>query len=312
MIRVGVVGATGYAGAELVRILLGHPRVELAAVASRSRTGRLDAALPALAGFTELEFVAPDALPDLDAVLLAVPHGAAAPLLPSLRAPRIFDLSRDHRHADGWVYGQVEWNGAQLPDADRIAVPGCFATAIALALAPFAKAGLLAGPARVAAATGSTGSGATPSPTTHHPERFVNLKAYKVLSHQHAPEITTFLRTLGPFPHLHFVPLSAPVDRGILATCFLPLQPGVDAAAVLADAYGDAPGIRLRAGSPELRQVRGTALCDLFATQDGDEAVVLSALDNLGKGAAGQAVQCLNLAFGLPQQLGLRTPALLP
>ena len=322
-VRVGVVGVTGYAGAELVRLLLEHDGVELAAVASRAAAGqRLDAVHPALRGLSELVVGTPDvaALAQLDAVFLAVPHGAARELAAGLEAagaPRIIDLSADHRHAKGWIYGQAEWHAAQLAGATRIAVPGCFATAIALAIAPFVAAGRLAGPARVVAATGSTGSGFAPSRATHHPERFVNMKAYKVLSHQHGPEITQFLTGLGPFPGLRFVPLSAPVDRGILATVFLQLDGGAvqTTKAVLDDlraAYAGHPLVRVGPESPELRQVRGTALCDLSAVADGDEVVVLSAIDNLGKGAAGQALQCLNLALSWPTHRGLRAAALLP
>ncbi len=321
--RVGVVGATGYAGAELVRLLLGHPSAELAVVASRGAAGRrLDAVHPGLLGCTELVFQAPapSALAELDAVFLAVPHGTATALAGALDqadAPLVIDLSADHRHAPGWVYGQVEWHGPQLIGATRIAVPGCFATCIELALAPFVASGRLHGPARVVAATGSTGSGATATGATHHPERFVNMLAYKVLRHQHAPEVTRFLRGLGAFDALHFVPLSAPVDRGILATCFLQLDGGdpqdTDLLTdFLAAQYAEDPAVHVRAGSPELRHVRGTARCHLSVHADGAEVVVLSAIDNLGKGAAGQALQCLNLACGLPVDTGLRAPALLP
>ncbi len=321
--RVGIVGATGYAGAELVRLLLTHPDVELAAVASRSKVGvRLDAVHPALIGITDLVFEAPDpsALAALDAVFLAVPHGTAAVLAATLDragAPLVLDLSADHRHAPGWVYGQAEWHRELLPGATRIAVPGCFATSIELALAPFVATGRLHGPARVVAATGSTGSGATAKAATHHPERFVNLKAYKVLAHQHGPEVTTFLRGLGGFEALHFVPLSAPVDRGILSTCFLQLDGGADQdtaalTSFLAEHYASHPAVSVRRGTPELRHVRGTARCHLAVHADGAEVVVLSAIDNLGKGAAGQAVQCLNLAWGLSVDRGLRAPALLP
>lgn len=321
--KVGVVGATGYAGAELVRLLLGHPQAELAAVVSRGAAGRrLDAVHPGLIGCSDLVFEAPDpeTLATLDAVFLAVPHGTATELAADLDragAPLILDLSADHRHVAGWVYGQVEWHRSQLPGATRIAVPGCFATAIELAIAPFVASGRLHGPARVVAATGSTGAGATAKAATHHPERFVNLKAYKVLSHQHGPEVTAFLGGLGRFDALHFVPLSAPVDRGILATCFLQLDGGAsqdtaELTAFLADAYAEHAAVSVRTGTPELRHVRGTARCHLAVHADGAEVVVLSAIDNLGKGAAGQAVQCLNLACGLPVDAGLRAPALLP
>ncbi len=319
--RVGVVGGTGYAGAELVRWLLGHPDVELAAVTSTSRAGDSVAAIhPGLAGVTDLHATTFDAatLAALDAVLLAVPHGAAEGPVAALEAagaPRILDLSADHRHRDGWVYGAAEWHADRLRGATRVGVPGCFATAIALAIAPFVAAGLVDAPVACAAVTGSTGSGATPKPGTHHPERFVNLKAYKVLSHQHAPEITTFLRGLGRFPGLRFVPLSGPFDRGILATAFVQPSTALDpdaARALLDDAYRDHPGVRVRDGSPHLRHVRGTAFCDLSVAVEEETVAVLSAIDNLGKGAAAQAVQCLNLSLGMPVDRGLRSAPCLP
>ncbi len=314
--RVAVVGAAGYAGAELVRLLLAHPEVELAAVGSRSRVGeRLDQVHPGLLGFTDLAFSPLDlaALARHDVVFLAVPHGTASELVAGLDragAPCVIDLSRDHRHAAGWVYGQAEWHREQIVGARRVAVPGCFATAISLALAPFVASGPMQGPARVVAATGSTGSGASPSATTHHPERFVNMKAYKVLTHQHTPEIERFLRGLGALDAVHFVPLSAPVDRGILASCFVQVDDGLDADALVRQAYRAHPAVRVRDDSPQLRWVRGTGLCDLSVTQQGDEVVVLSALDNLGKGAAGQAMQCLELSRGL--RAAPAAPAVLP
>ena len=319
--RVGVVGATGYAGAELARLLLSHPDVELAAVVSRGRAGeRLDAVHPGLLGCTDLVFETFNAkrLADLDVVMLAVPHGQATALVSQLDgayAKSIIDLSADHRHADGWVFGQAEWHADQLAGAKRIAVPGCFATSVMLACAPFAAAGRLTGPVRCVAATGSTGLGATPKQAGHHPERLLNLKAYKVLSHQHGPEISTFLTSLGPFPGLRFVPLSAPLDRGILATCFFELSPRCsleEARSIVSSAYAPHPLVRVREAPPEVRHLRGTAFCDLAVFEQDGEVVVLSAIDNLVKGAAGQAVQCLNLSLGLAVDSGLRGLPCLP
>ena len=321
MIRVGVVGSTGYAGAELIRLLIRHPRVELAHIVSNSQSGtRLDELHPALLGCTDLiaQPFDPEELAKLDAVLIGVPHGKAAPLCEALHAAgakRIFDLSRDHRHAEGWVYGLAEWAHQSLSGATRVAVPGCFATAISMASAPFVEKGLVDGPIRVVAATGSTGLGATPSKSGHHPERFTNMKAYKVLTHQHRPEVETFLGGLGQFDGLRFVPISAPVDRGILATVMIPLSSDMDdaaAKAILEESYGQHPLVRVREGSPELRYVRGTGFCDLSAFASEREIVVISAIDNLGKGASAQAVQCLNHAFDWPVETGLELAACLP
>jgi len=311
--RVGIVGATGYVGRELLRWVALHPLLELAAAVSTSQAGRrVCEVVPALLGIVEHVLVPFDAaaLSQLDVVFLATPHGAAAPLAEALRnAPCIVDCSADHRHADGWVYGQPEWCQT-LPGADRIAAPGCFATAMELALAPLVQAGRVAGPAMVTAATGSTGSGASPSLATHHPLRATNLKAYKVLAHQHVPEVRTFLGGLGAAPALHFVPVSAPIDRGIFASVLVPVTG--NAAQTMHDAYRSAPLVRLRQGSPELRHVRGTAFADLAVHQQDGVASVLVAIDNLGKGAATQALQAFHRAAGLREDLGLRLPAATP
>jgi N-acetyl-gamma-glutamyl-phosphate reductase common form len=317
-VTVSIVGATGYAGAELLRQLIGHPAVTVSQCISTSRAGqRIDAIHPALTGFVDGVFVGPDDLDlDVDVLFLATPHGKAGPWAErAVDVPLVIDLSADHRHDPRWVYGQAEWHRALLPGAVRIAVPGCFATAISLALAPFVASEQIEGDVQICAATGSTGSGATPKDATHHPLRFTNLKGYKILQHQHVPEVEAFLGGLGAVGRLHMVPLSAPIDRGILATCFLrPPEPLSTEAAtqLLQDAYADHPLVRVRTTSPELRHVRGTAICDLAAFADGDQVVVLAAIDNLGKGAAGHAIQCLNLALGLPAELGLGAPPCLP
>jgi N-acetyl-gamma-glutamyl-phosphate reductase common form len=312
-VNVAVVGATGYVGSEVVRVLLGHPSIEVGAVVARDRAGvRYDAAVPALLGCTDLVIsdFDPASLAKYDAVLLCLPHGVARGMVPSLEAAgvkRILDLSNDHRLDPAWVYGSPEWAAEALSGATRVAVPGCFATAIQLAYAPLVKAGAIRSRSvQVCAATGSTGSGVAPSKGTHHPERAVNLKAYKILEHQHVPEITAMLGRLGNAPVLRFVPLSLPLDRGIFATCFAEVDADLDISAIYRDAYGRSPAIRLRSESPELRHVRGTGFCDLSAKRDGDCAVVLTAIDNLGKGAATQAVQCLNLCLELPAAAGWR------
>ena len=317
-VRVGVVGATGYVGGEAARWLLAHPQVELSIVVSRRSAGqRLDAVMPGLAGLTDLEIEAFDAerLSALDAVVLATPHGTSESLaakLDTAGCPLIIDCAADHRHAPGWTYGAPEWNSDALRSSRRIAAPGCFATAIALALAPFVRADVVDGPVSVSAATGSTGSGASPKAATHHPERFTNLKAYKILQHQHVPEIAAFLGSLGTAPEIAFVPVSAPVDRGILATCFVPCAEEVDVDALLEEAYGSRPLIRIRRQSPELRLVRGTAFADIAAFRQGRTVAVLCAIDNLGRGAAAQAVQALELALDLPGPSPLKMAPLLP
>ena len=310
--KVGVVGATGYVGSEVCRWVIQHPKLQLETVVSTSRAGTpLVEVVPALLGATDLvlQSFSAENLASCDVVFLGTPHGVASTLMAELgEVPVVVDCSNDHRHAEGWVFGQPEWNAEQLLGAKRIAAPGCFATALMLAIAPLAAAGVIAGDVNVAAATGSTGSGATAKSATHHPERFVNLKAYKVLSHQHVPEVRTFLSSLSgdEAPAVRFVPWSAPLDRGIFATCFIPVTPGTDAKAIVTDAYADKPLVRLREGTPEVRHVRGTAWLDIAVHQDGDVAVVLAAIDNLGRGAAAQAVQALNTSLGWAQDTGLR------
>ena len=315
MIRVGVVGASGYAGSELVRILLGHPDVQLCSVVGRRHLGTpLCEVLPGLAGLSELSIEAfcPEELAGLDLVFLALPHGASSELIPQLETAGvkyIVDLARDYRHASGWVYGQPEWQGDALQQARRVAAPGCFATAIELAAAPLVAAGVVNGPIAVAAATGSTGSGAHPKQATHHPTRFANMKAYKVLAHQHVPEITGLLNAVSPSDaapvQLNFVPISAPVDRGIFATCFIPYTGTLDVASLYRETYAHRPLVRVRQESPELRFVRGTGFCDLSVNQSEGVAVVLSAIDNLGRGAAAQGVQAMNHMLGLRETAGL-------
>ena len=311
-LSVGIVGCTGYVGQELARWVTLHPELHLQAATARSAVGRaLGDVVASLDGLSDLIVTGFDAeaLSKLDVVFLAVPHGASQGLAEALSsAPLVVDCARDHRHAAGWVYGQPEYAAEQLLGASRISAPGCFATALTLCLAPLVAAGVVTGPARVVAATGSTGSGVAANAATHHPERHVNLKAYKVLSHQHVPEVTALLAQLGDAPELRFVPWSAPIDRGILATCFLPVGEA-DAVAIVTDAYAHRPLIRLRDGSPELRRVRGTGFADISVHQSGDDAVVLCAIDNLGRGAAAQAVQALNISLGWNADLGLRHPA---
>ncbi len=313
--RAVVVGASGYAGSELCRWILDHPSLSLAGVCSRQHAGQpLGAIVPALAGVTDLRFepIAESVLGAADLVFLALPHGAAAEVVPLARRSRILDLSADHRLDPAWTYGLVDWTGPELASASRVAVPGCFATAILLSIAPFCAADQINGPVCVAAATGSTGAGASPVGATHHPERFANFKAYKVLGHQHGAEIAAALGRLGRAPTVHFVPQSAPLDRGIFATTFVPVADADAAPGLVAEAYARSPLVRLRTESPEVRHVRGSAFADLAIATAPGMAVVLAAIDNLGKGAATQAIQCANRMIGLADDTGLRRAAATP
>jgi len=340
-IGVAILGATGYGGQELFRLLAGHPVFRVVHAGSRTHAGREVAeVLPQLAGFFRgLRFAAAEAeLPaEAQAAFLAAPHGVARALWPGLVAQRpdlrVVDLSADFRlrdraafdaHYGGehpsfaatreFVYGIPETNREAIAKARNVANPGCFATGAVLALAPLAEAGLLRGDVALAATTGSSGSGAEPKEGTHHPERAQDMRAYKVLEHQHLPEIEQELRRLGnPAPfELAMVPQSGPFSRGIFTVAQLRVAEGVDAPALYARRYARETFVRVRSGSPALRHVARTNFCDVAVTQKGTRAVVLTALDNLGKGMSGQAIQNLNLMFGLEEGLGLLAPGANP
>ena len=313
-----IIGVTGYVGSELARLLGHHAHLSLEAVYSRSAAGKpLGEVVPPLAGFTSLvvrDLNAKEAA-TFDVVFVATPHGVARDLVQDLLRhgdPIIVDMSADHRHAEGWVYAQPEWMAQSVQGARRLAIPGCFATALGLSLAPMVAAELVSGPICASGVTGSTGSGVNAKRATHHPERFVNLKAYKVLQHQHVPEVRGFLSYFGDAVDLNFVPHSGPFDRGIFTTCFIPTKQPEQALHAFSEAYDTAPLIRFRSQSPELRWVRGTAFCDLSVHHTAGHVVVLAAIDNLGRGAACQGLQALNLSCGWPTTMGLWSAAVTP
>lgn len=297
-VTVAVVGATGFTGAETLRWCLGHPELEVVGATSGRQAGkRLDAVWPAFLGHSDLVLTAEP--PKADVYFLALPHGEAGAVSAKLRGRVIVDLSSDHRvgHPD-WVYGLPEANAERLRGASRIANPGCFATAIALALLPFR--GSLPPVVHAVGLTGSTGSGAAPSETTHHPMRAENLRPYKVLAHQHAPEV---IAALGGGFALDFVPISAPIRRGILAT--MPI-PGASRDALRAFYEGN-PLARVVDGAPDVLPVLGSPRADLgIVAGEAGRAVVFCAIDNLTRGAGSQAVANVNLAMGWPVDLGLR------
>ena len=319
-----ILGASGYGGGELLRWLSNHPAVASLRGTARSHAGKpFHAQHPNLRGLVEGVF---EGTPDWEAlatspapvIFSALPHGELGKLWPELEAAAqthpgllerllVIDLSADFRLDSSWVYGLVDWQPERMAGAKRIANPGCFATALQLALLPLAQWQ----PAFVAvtAATGSSGSGAAPSDTTHHPTRANDFRAYKVLGHQHEAEVLRTLATAGWQAPLSFVPQSAPMVRGIFATIQFPLPAGMDAAALKAHfvtAYQDRFFVRVVDGTPRVAATVGSAFADLSVAAKGSHGVVLVALDNLGKGMATQAVQNLNLALGLPEWTGLR------
>jgi len=332
VIRVGVYGGSGYAGGELLRYLLGHPETELIFVTSRTHAGKPVAeTLPNLAGFTDLEFSDPSEVSaeGVDAVFLALAHNASQNFVPGLldRHPelRIVDLAGDFRTPDPegyrkyygvehaapeligeFVYGFTEAARERLRGARLVANPGCFATSLLLGLWPVARAGKLEGTITVNAITGSSGAGLKLRPTTHHPERAVNLRAYKVLVHQHLLEVEHFLGPGGR--RLLFVPHGGPFVRGIFATCVFPDLSASELGRIYAETYRADPLVRVFKGTPELRLVQDTPL-SLVGWEGTEEAAVgLVAIDNLAKGAATQAVQNFNLMFELEETTGLLRP----
>ncbi|MBK8725667.1 MAG: N-acetyl-gamma-glutamyl-phosphate reductase [Holophagaceae bacterium] len=336
-----VLGAAGYGGGELLRLLAGHPAVASVQAVSKSHAGKpLWSAHPNLRGFVPGDFRAEadwDSFPGAEPIVVfsAQPHVTLAKELEALEAAwqsagiadrvTLIDLSGDfrvreagvfaeaygqahpapHRLQD-FVYGLSEWNGAALKGATRIANPGCFATGVQLALLPLADLDL--GFVAVGGVTGSSGSGALPSETTHHPTRAGDFRAYKPLKHQHQAEIVQSLAARGATFDLAFVPHSAPLVRGIFITAQFRLPEGVDGPALKARfhaAYGATPFVRILDGSPRLNAVNGSNACDVAVVVEGRQAVVFAALDNLLKGMAGQAVQNMNLALGLEETAGL-------
>ena len=343
-----VVGATGYGGAELLRHLLVHPAVQVTRLIAKDNIGkRLGQVHLSLDGMTDLRIE--DAPPqevvgDADLVCVGLPHKVSAQIVAQYAdlGVAVVDLSGDFRLHDAavyqryyeathplperlgtFVYGMPEMNREALRQARRVASPGCFATAITLALLPFARAGLLEGRVRVTAMTGSSGSGANPALGTHHPLRAQTLRAYKPLTHQHTPEIEQNLRQLGATDlTLDFVPVSAPLVRGILTTCWFDVAADVDVSTVLglqrAQCAGE-PLIRVLGDRlPEVNAVAGSMYVELACSVDdrvvnGRRTVLAhSAMDNLIKGGAGQAVQAINLMLGCDEYTGLLAPAQWP
>lgn len=332
--RVGIFGGSGYGGAELLRILLFHPHVEVALVTANEHAGKpVGEVHRNLHGLTDLVFTkAPEdvsSLADLDCVFFALPHGQALEIVPRLPAGvKVIDLSGDFRLGSAdeflqhygrehtamelqreFIYGLTETNRARIKDARLISNPGCFATATLLGLAPLVAEGILSGRVVVDAKTGSSGSGAKPAVNTHHPQRMTSFYAYKPFTHQHVPEIEQALRGVGDWTNeLVFMTHSLPVARGIFASIYVETKGEMkteDVHNVFAEFYRDSFFVRLVKGSPDINWVKATNFCDLGFAARGRQLVVFSALDNLVKGAAGQAVQNMNVMYGLDEKTGL-------
>jgi N-acetyl-gamma-glutamyl-phosphate reductase len=331
-IKVGILGGSGYGGSELLRILLFHPNVEIVFVTANEHAGKSVREVHRnLQGLTELTFVKqPETFAGVDCMFLALPHGQAMSIVPNLpKDVKAIDLSGDFRLRDQstfeqhykqqhtamdqqaeFIYGLTETNREAIRSARLIANPGCFATATLLGLAPLVANGLLNGCVIVDAKTGSSGSGAKPAANTHHPQRMNSFYAYKPFTHQHVPEIEQELQHVGDWTNeLVFMTHSLPVARGIFASIYAEARRELSPAelrAIFADYYEDSFFVRLVDGSPDINWVKTTNFCDVGFAARGKQIVIFSALDNLVKGAAGQAVQNMNLMFGLEETTGLK------
>ncbi len=317
MIKAGITGGAGYTAGELIRLLVNHPKVKLAFVHSESNAGKyLHEVHEGLFGDTDLRFCDSFSLKDADVLFMCSGHGKSHEFWEQQKRPRklkVIDLAQDYRdESDGFVYGLPEMQREKIAKADSIANPGCFATAIQLALLPLAKAGLLGGEINVTAVTGSTGAGVKPSATTHFSWRTDNLSAYKVFEHQHLEEIRRNLGILQPgfCAPVNFVPVRGDFARGIFASVTLdcPL-PEDEARSLYNGCYSDAPFTFVLDRPVDLKQVTNTNKCLISLEKHGDKLAIFSVIDNLLKGASGQAVQNMNLMFGLPEQTGLKLKA---
>jgi N-acetyl-gamma-glutamyl-phosphate reductase len=333
-LRIAIFGGSGYGGSELLRILLLHSDAEIQFVTANEHAGKAVGEVHHnLLGLTDLRFTkAPDdveSLVDIDCAFFALPHGQAMELAPRLPSnTKVIDLSGDFRLSDSvvfaqhygrehaamaaqsqFVYGLTETNREVIKTARCIANPGCFATATLLGLAPLVANNLLSGRVIVDAKTGSSGSGAKAAANTHHPQRSNSFYAYKPFTHQHVPEIEQELKNVGEWSNeLIFMTHSLPVARGIFASIYTEMKREISAAEareLFTDFYRDSFFVRLLDGSPDINWVKMTNFCDIGFAARGRQLVVFTAIDNLVKGAAGQAVQNMNLMFGLDEKTGL-------
>jgi len=313
MIKVGVIGGAGYTAGELLRILLNHPEVEIAFVNSSSNAGnKLYNVHEGIIGETELSFTDQLPLDSVDALFLCSAHGDSRKFLETNILPdrvKIIDLSTDYRdESNGFVYGLPELNRDRIRKANKIANPGCFATAIELALLPLAANGLLCSEIHVNGITGSTGAGVKPEATTHFSWRTNNISVYKAFEHQHLTEIKRSLSQLqnGFDKAVNFIPVRGNFTRGIFVSaytdCSLELN---DIKKLYADFYQEAPFTLMMEQNPNLKQVVNTNKCIVHLEKYGNKLLILSMIDNLLKGASGQAVQNMNILFDLPEKTGL-------
>lgn len=316
MIKVGIIGGAGYTAGELIRLLLNHPKAELVFVNSTSNAGNLITDVHGgLIGETDLKFTNQLPYETIDVLFFCTAHGDTAKFLDSNIVPnhlKIIDLSTDYRHkreGNDFVYGLPELNKETIKSSNKVANPGCFATAIQLALLPLASANLLKSEVHINAITGSTGAGVKPVSTTHFSWRDNNISTYSPFNHRHLKEISESIVQLQKSFNstLNFIPIRGNFSRGIFVTTYLDYDGTEEFVKKLfADFYKDAPFTIVTDKNPDMKQAVNTNKCIVYVEKCEGKLLIVSCIDNLLKGASGQAVQNMNLMFGLDETTGLK------
>jgi len=316
MIKVGIVGGGGYTGGELIRILLNHPECKIIFIQSRSQNGQdVSAVHTDLVGETDLLFTA-ELDENIDVLFLCQGHGESIKFLESNYVSdntRIVDLSQDFRikspEGRTFIYGLPEYNHEKIKDAENIANPGCFATAIQLALLPIANKNLIQSDIHISAITGSTGAGQEHKSTTHFSWRTSNVSLYKPFQHQHLSEIKNTIGSIQSdwSSKIYFIPFRGNFSRGIFTSVYLECTLSIeDVKELYKEYYLSHPFVHISDANPDLKQVVNTNKCILFLEKHEDTLLIVSMIDNLLKGSVGQAVQNMNIMFGLDESIGLK------
>ena len=318
MVRVGILGAAGYTGGELIRLLINHPQAEIVFANSESNAGNVICDVhEGLMGETDMRFTAEMPFGEVDVVFFCFGHGKSRAFLQEHTIPshvRIIDLAQDFRIAGehDYVYGLPETHRQEISTCMHLANPGCFATCIQLGLLPALKAGIISGDIHTNGITGSTGAGQKPGATTHFSWRNDNISIYKTFTHQHLHEINQTIHELQPQydGQMFFIPQRGCFTRGIFVTsyarCNTPIE---EVKAIYEDYYRDAAFTHVVSTSPDMKQVVNTNKALVYVERYADQLLMVSCIDNLLKGAVGQAVENMNLMFGLPEDTGLRLKA---
>ena len=317
-IKIGILGAAGYTGGELIRVLLNHPQAEIVFANSESNAGNpVSDVHEGLVGETDLKFTDQMPFDQVDVVFFCFGHGKSEAFLKEHTIPanvKIIDLAQDFRIAGthDYIYGLPETHRDTISKAQHLANPGCFATAIQLAMLPALKAGIISGDIHVNGITGSTGAGQKPGATTHFSWRNDNCSVYKTFTHQHLLEINQTVQELAPGydGRVLFIPQRGCFARGIFVTAYAKCDKSLEEVQqIYADYYKDAPFTHLVLKSPDMKQVVGTNKALVYVEKYQDQLLMISCIDNLLKGAVGQAVQNMNIMFGIDETAGLRLKA---